>query len=91
MVKKSRRGKGRQPPQSKKRKRRQISPVIPSQPQAVVQNYEPTAPSTVAASPIKKPTQVVARYPYITGELRRIGILAGIILTALVVLALVLP
>ena len=89
MVKKSRR-RGIQPPQSKKRKRMQISPVTPSQPQAVVQTHEPTAPSTVAASPIKEPAQVVARYPYITGELRRIGILAGIILTTLVVLALVL-
>jgi len=90
MVKKSQR-RGRQPPQSKKRKRRQFSPVTPSQPQAVAQTYEPTAPSTVASSPIKEPIQVVARYPYIAGELRRIGILAGIILTALVVLALVLP
>lgn len=42
-----------------------------------------SAPTTRAASP-------VSRYPYITAELRRIGILAGIMLGILIVLALLL-
>jgi hypothetical protein len=45
-------------------------------------------PVTAPASPAKVRTTL---YPYITGELRRIGILAVIILVILIVLALVLP
>jgi hypothetical protein len=49
------------------------------------------APSAKVAAPsVKGPTPAVARYPQISNELRRIGMLAGIILVTLVVLALVL-
>lgn len=84
MAGKSRRGK------SKKGKRKQISTFTASQQQAVAQTYKPAAPSTVAAPLVKEPTPAVARFPYIATELRRIGILAGIMLATLVVLARVL-
>lgn len=68
-----------------------------SQQPAVAQTYKPvappkvTAPSVKVAAPsVKEPTPAVARYPQISNELRRIGMLAGILLVTLVVLALVL-
>jgi len=84
MASKSRRSK------SKKKKRRQISAVTATQQQAVAQTYKPVAPSRVATPSVREPTPTVARFPHIVTELRRIGILAGIILATLVVLALVL-
>jgi len=78
--------------QNKKRKGRQSSPgaVVPQQ--AGIQTDEPAAPAQVAApsasAPVPAPT--AAQYPYILAELRRIGILAGIVLVILIVLALVL-
>ena len=81
-------------PQSKKRKRRRDSSAIAAQQQPVSQTYEPVSQPVVSApSPsvlTPKVTQTVARYPYIVTELQRIGILAGIMLAILVVLALVL-
>jgi len=47
-------------------------------------------PVKVAAPSVKEPTPAVARFPQISNELRRIGMLAGIMLVTLVVLALVL-
>jgi len=89
MAGKSRR-KGKHSLQSKKKKRKQSSTLIATQQQAVAQTYKPTAPSKVAAPLAKEPTPTVARFPYIATELRRIGILAGIMLAILVVLARVL-
>ena len=71
----------------KKRKARQVSAAITAQQQAVTQTYEPSAPARVDAPSATVPM----RYPYIVTELRTIGILAGIMLAILVVLALVLP
>jgi len=71
----------------KKRKARQVPSAITAQQQAVTQTEEPSAPARVYAPPATVPT----RYPYIVTELRTIGILAGIMLAILVVLALVLP
>ena len=90
MGSKSRR-KGKHSLQTKKRKRKQISTLKASQQPAVAQTYEPTAPSKVTPPPAMEPTPMVARYPHISNELRRIGILAGIMLATLVVLAFVLP
>jgi hypothetical protein len=47
-------------------------------------------PVKVAAPSVKEPTPAVARFPQISNELRRIGMLAGIMVVTLVVLALVL-
>ena len=78
---------------SKRRKSRYGSPAITAQRQVIAQTYKP-APQPKVPPPASVPTPIAtltaARYPYIAFELRRIGILAGIILAILVVLALVL-
>jgi len=83
--------------QSKKRRKQISTTVLTSQQPAVAQAYKPAAPPTVAVPPVKvaapsvkEPTPAVARYPQISNELRRIGMLAGIMVVTLVVLALVL-
>ena len=91
MPRKSRRSRSLQ---SKKRKGRRGSSTIGAQQPAVAQTYEPVSPPKVAAPsasmPAPRATVTVARYPYIATELRRIGILAGIMLVILVVLVLIL-
>ena len=80
MPRKSRRSKALQ---IKRKKDRQFSAVVDVRPPIVPQTPKPV-------SPHKVPASGEARYPYVTAELRRIGILAGIMLVILVVLALVL-
>ncbi len=78
---------------SRKRRRKNkpvFSPPVTQQ-QAVAQPYKPVAPSKVVAPSAGVPVLTLARYPYIATELRRIGILTGIILVILVVLWKVLP
>ena len=92
---KSRRRKGKYSPPTKKKKGRSSRPTILAQQPAVAQTHESVsspkvpAPSASVPTPMVKPTAV--QYPYIAAELRTIGILAGITLIVLVVLALVLP
>ena len=81
--------------QSKKRKKRGGSSAIAANKQPLVsQAYEPVSQPVVSApltsEPIPKAEPIVSHYPYIVTELRSIGILAGIMLAILVVLALVL-
>jgi hypothetical protein len=85
---KSRRRRGRHLPRSKRRKG-VLAPV--AQPSAVTQSYETTAQAEVAVPRAEVPTPraTVAQPPNIAAELRRIGIMAGIILVVLVVLALI--
>lgn len=70
---------------------RQHSPAITTQQQTTTPANEPApaltvpAPSTVVSMPVTKPS---SQYPHIGIELRRIGILTGIILVILIVLAL---
>jgi len=91
---KSRRGKGKHPVRGKRRRSGRGSLATATQQPPVSQTYEPVsqpevpAPSPTAPTPAA--TVTTARYPYIITELRRIGILAGITLVILVVLALVL-
>ncbi len=99
MPEKSRHGKAKY--HTKKSKAKQRSTALPSQQQAVGMSPKPAVATSVSTLPEKKVrttekirTATVAgavRYPYITAELKRIGILAGIILVILIVLALVLP
>jgi len=81
---------------NKKKKGQRVSPVAAQQP-PVAQVAKPVAqPGTQspasAAAAVPKPSAktVAASYPYVAGELRRIGMLAGIMLVALVVMALIL-
>ena len=86
---KSQRGRGKHLARSKKRR----ATLARAAQQRVVTD-KPVSPAVPVPSP-GVPTPVVTltctRYPYVVTELRRIGILAGIILAILVVLALVLP
>lgn len=77
MTKKSRR-KRKQSPQ---RKRGDIATTTVAPQQVVAPTYQPAAPV------VKEPAPTVVHHPHIGAELRRIGMLAGILLTALVVLA----
>ena len=91
---KSRHGKGKRLSRSKRRKERQRFPSVVAQQQAVTETPKPpsrpsvSAPSVSTPPPVTKPA--IVQYPYIAIELRTIGILAGILLVILVVLALVL-
>ena len=81
-------------PRTKKRKERPGSPAIAvqqresPQPRESVGRPKGTAPVAKAPNPIA--TLTATRYPYVGSELRRIGILAGIMLVILVVLVLIL-
>jgi len=86
---------------SKRRKFRQgfASPQPPAavaQPPVAAQRYEPEPAPRVetvvplAKAPAPRPAVTLAQPPSITAELRTIGILSGIILVILVVLALIL-
>jgi len=86
---KSRHSKAKHSLQSKKRRSRRTPPTVVAQQQPVPQAYKPAIPPVTAPAPMPKPT--ITQHPYIFTELRRIGILAGIMLVILVVLALVSP
>ena len=90
---KSQHSTGKHTPHSKKGKAIQRAAAMASQPGVVSQIPEPAAPTSVATPAKKVPAAVsrsAQRHPYVTAELRRIGILAGIIIIILIVLALVL-
>lgn len=86
--------KGKHPPQSKKRREKQRSQTTVAHQQVAAQISKPATHTGMAAPsasvPATSTAPPIARYPYITTELRRIGILAGIILALLIVLALIL-
>ena len=73
----------------KKMKTRQASMVALQQQAA--QPHEPAAPLKVSPPPVSVPKSAAPRYPYITTELRKIAILAVIMLIILVVVTRVLP
>ena len=80
-------------PRSKRRKGRQEVSAISAQQRVVAQTYKPASHPEISAPPAGVPTTTVTptatQYPYIASELRRIGILAGVMLVILVILALV--
>jgi len=94
MPDKSRHGKGSHPSKSKRRREKQRYMVTAPQQQVVAQVPKPAVPAGVVAptASITTPSTAppVAQYPYITAELQRICIMAGIMLVILIVLALVL-
>jgi len=87
---KSRRKRGKYSSPSKKKKSRVGRPAAVAQQPAVAQTHQSVSSPSVSAppAPVTKPAAV--HYPYIATELRTIGILAGIMLIVLTVLALVL-
>ena len=91
---KSRHEKGKHSARSKRRKDRQHFSATVIQQQSVTETQKPVASPIVATPsasiPTQTPTPTAVTPPYILTELRRIGILAGIMLAILIVLALVL-
>ncbi len=91
-------GKGKQAPRSKKGKAKLRAMMRAPQPAAP----DVTTPRVETATPVEKPAAGIpvsplmvkpeaARYPYISVELQRIGILGGIIIVILIVLSVVIP
>ncbi len=80
--------------QSKRKKGKRHLSAAAVQQRLVAQTSKPVAPPKLSAPSVSastsRATLTTARYPYIVAELRRIGILAGIMLAILIVLALVL-
>ena len=91
MPSKSRHSRGKQSFQGKKRKGKRIPAVTVAQEQAVSPTEPPATSARRAAPPLSAPPPPAASHPHVAAELRRIGILAGIMLAALVVLAFTLP
>ena len=97
MLGKSRHGKRKHSFRDKTKKSRPYGSVATSQQPVAAQAVEPAAAPKPSAPPVSMPTPtaktktktITARYPYIIAELRRFGILAGIMLVVLIVLALV--
>ena len=87
MAGKLRHGKGKHRTQSRKKKTRHGSAAIAA-PQEPV--FQPKVPVPDKSVPSPKASVTGVRYPYVVSELRRIAILAGIMLAILVALALVL-
>ena len=88
MPKKSRHGRGKHSFHGKKGGSQTSHVVTDTLQQSVPQTHKPAAPPVSA--PASVTAQNVAHYPYTLTELKRIGIIAGIMLVILVVLALVL-
>ncbi len=88
MSAKSRRSRGKHLSHSKRGKVKRGSPPTMAQVSEPVSRPDVSAPSVDVPTPVATLTTV--RYPYIATELRRIGIMGGIMLAVLVVLALVL-
>ena len=95
MPAKSRHGKRKHSFRDKAKKSRQYTSDVTSQQPVAAQAVEPAAPTKPSAPPVSVPTPtaktktITVRYPYIIAELRRFGILAGIMLVVLIVLALI--
>ena len=91
---KSRHGRGKRPSQSKRGKSKRHPSATVVQQQVAAQINKPVTPPKLSAPSVSAPTPratlTAARHPYVVAELRRIGILAGIMLGILIVLALVL-
>ena len=84
MPHKSRRQRARHPARDQKRQ-----PTPDTRPVAATR---PAAPETPARPPVApKAAQTKVQYPHVASELKRIGILAGILVIILIILALVLP
>ncbi len=87
MPKKSRRDKASR---SRKKRMRQQAISMPAASPVTVQEDRPVVSTPTASGAATKTKAPVVKYPYVTDELRQIGILAGVILVILVVLALIL-
>ena len=91
MTSKSRHKRGKQalPGKKKKRKQTDVFATVAEKPAApyVTPATPPPATAPRVATPKAQPAAVTASYPYVSGELKRIGIMAAIMLVVLIVLS----
>jgi hypothetical protein len=91
---KSRHSHGKHSSHGKKKKMKLRQQLLASQPSpAAVPAEAPVSPPEAPVAEVKKsvsPPPIMAKYPYIFTELRRIGILGGVMLVILIALALIL-
>ena len=85
MPSKSRRKRGKQSYHGKKRKGK-LAPI----PKTVEQATASQTNTLAESEPVRAPMPVAARYPYVTSELKRIGIISAIMIAVLVILSQVL-
>ena len=94
MASKSRRKRGKQSFHGKRRKGKLTPFLKTAEPATACQTDTPAAIPAVTAPPESKPvpapTPAAARYPYVSSELKRIGIIAAIMIAVLVILSRVL-
>ena len=93
MPAKSKHGKGKHPHQSKRSKAIQRQASSDMKHSAVDETQVPTAGRDITSEPKDRAESAKVKtmqYPFIVNELRRIGILAGIILVVLIILAIIL-
>jgi len=87
MPKKTKRGRAFH---SKKKRARQPAVATPAAQSMATPVDRPLVTLPKSSVPVTKTKAPAVKYPYVTAELRRIGILAGAILVMLIILALVL-
>jgi len=90
---KSRHGRGKRSARGKKRRLRQDFSLAGAQQQATAQNQAPVSQEPAPSAKVLAPKSILppVQHPYITIELRRIALLAGVMLAILVVLYLAIP
>ena len=90
---KSRHGRRKLPRSKRRRERQNISAISPPQ-EVATETHKPTSHPEVLTPSVSVPTKMATvattQYSYVAAELQRIGILTGVILVILVLLALVL-
>lgn len=74
----------------KKKRAKQPAIAIPAAQSMATPVDRPSVTLPTSSVPVTKTKAPAVKYPYVTAELRRIGILAGAILAILIILALVL-
>ena len=77
-------------PQKKVEKLTSVSSAVAAPKETVSEYTKPIAPQVKAVPAVNVAGAAAVKYPFIAAELRRIGILAGIILVILVILSFVL-
>ncbi len=95
MSSKSRRKRGKHSFQDKKRKGKLTSASIATEAHVVTEPHAPATSPPASAPQVSTPAPKIApatsEYPYVASELKRIGILAAIMLAVLITLSQVLP
>jgi preprotein translocase subunit SecF len=90
MPPKSRNSRGKQTHQSRKSKAKQRQGLAVAKPETSMKSTQTIKSPEVRQAATATKTQTMV-YPYVTGELKRIGVLAAIIIVILIILVIVIP